>query len=263
MVTKIMPFSIEAAGCTHPGRRRRHNEDFWGQLPTHQFYVIADGMGGHKAGEVASREAVQSLCRLFGEALEQRGAAALSIRKQKELLASLIYEVNTMLFQRGMEDDDLRGMGTTLCFVYFLNDTAILGHVGDSRIYRLRGGKLERMTRDHSLMRELVEMGQLEEEDVEEFLYKNIITRSIGCDPIVEPTIEKTDVVEGDVFMMCTDGLTDMLPDKDIAELLVRKLGEDDTTVDEVARALVSRANARGGEDNVTVVLTHVASSNE
>jgi serine/threonine protein phosphatase PrpC len=257
MVLKLMPFKIDAFGDTNVGLVRQNNEDYWAGLPDQLFFVLADGMGGHQAGEVASREAVTGLCKEFSKILSDGGTTKPLSALKKEL-ASAISAINAHIYQLSCEKHSLRGMGTTLCCTYFRDRTMLYAHVGDSRIYRFRKGVLEQLTRDDSLFRELVELGELTEEDSEQFLYKNIITKAIGLASYVEPSVKDTAVEEGDLIMLCSDGLTDMLTKTDIEAFLKRCLLERKMNIEETTKALIAAANERGGVDNTTVVLIQV-----
>lgn len=254
MALQAMFYQVSVTCLSDIGLIRQNNEDAWKLLRDEQFYVIADGMGGHQAGEVASREAVERLCALFQQRID---SCPKDIACAEEVMRTLIQEVNAMVYRIGRESPELRGMGTTLCCVYLHPEGLIYGHVGDSRIYRLRKGKLELLTQDHSLLRELIELGQLSEQQAEDFLYKNIITRAIGTEPYVEPSIAHTSLEPGDQIMLCTDGLTDLLSDEDIRETLLKNPEED------IVKLLVKKAKQKGGNDNITVILINVKNKYE
>ncbi len=169
------------------------------------------------------------------------------------MLKEAIQDTNNFIYELGLTDDMLTGMGTTLLCLYFHNDMVVRAHVGDSRLYRLRHGTLEQMTQDHSLLRELIEIGKVKEKESTEFQYKNIITRAIGTEASVEPTISISKIEGGDVYLLCTDGLSDLLSQKEIENILKQPL-----TVEERVRSLIAAAKRKGGYDNVTVVLIEV-----
>jgi PPM family protein phosphatase len=252
MVTHIMPYIIAACGISDPGLVRQNNEDVWAEVPANGFYVLADGMGGHQAGEVAAREAVNALCETVKETLESV-REPLSLDDLCLFIEHAIERVNGMVYQLGQKEEELRGMGTTLCCMLFHAHGLVYAHVGDSRIYRLRDKKLKQLTKDHSLLRELVDLGQLSESQATDFLYKNIITKAVGTEPYVKPSVLKTEVVDGDLFMMCSDGLSDLLSKVEI-ETILNKSG----TIEDAAKKLVQLANDKGGHDNVTVVIAKV-----
>jgi protein phosphatase len=225
-----------SAGATDTGRRRRHNEDAYVCAPP--LFAIADGMGGARAGEVASQLAAAVLNEATGEA---RGEGR---------VADLIREANRRVFRRSNEDEETSGMGTTMT-VALVDGTAIaFGHVGDSRAYRVRGGGIEQLTDDHSLVGELVRSGRLSPEEAEVHPQRSVITRALGTEADVDVDTFTVEAEPEDVYLLCSDGLTDMLSDAEILDLLER-----DEDADASARRLVHAANSRGGEDNITVVL--------
>ena len=229
------------AGVTDPGRRRRRNEDAYVAVPP--LFAIADGMGGAQAGEVASGLAAAVLEEATGD---ERG---------EERVASLIQEANRRVFQRSSEDAATSGMGTTMTVALLDNadETIAFGHVGDSRAYRVRGGELEQLTDDHSLVGELVRSGRLSPEEAESHPQRSVITRALGTEPDVDVDTFTVEAEPGDIYLLCSDGLTDMISPRDI---LATVDASDD--LDDAARALVSAANAGGGEDNITVVLFQI-----
>jgi PPM family protein phosphatase len=249
MALQVMLYKVSVICVSDIGLIRQNNEDACKLLKDEQFYVVADGMGGHQAGEVASQEAVEQLCSFF-----QKGYSSnhKDLEHAKEWLKNLIKKVNESVYRMGRESPELKGMGTTLCCVYLHPEGMIYSHVGDSRIYRFRDGQLEQLTQDHSLLRELIELGQLSEQQAEDFLYKNIITRAIGTESYVEPAMAHTSLKSGDMILMCTDGLTDLLSFEEIEELMLENQDEN------VAQLLVDRAKSNGGNDNITVIVLKV-----
>ena len=230
------------AGVTDPGRRRRRNEDAYVCEPP--LFAIADGMGGAQAGEVASGLAAAVLEEATGD---ERG---------EERVASLIQEANRRVFQRSNEDAATSGMGTTMTVALLDNadGTIAFGHVGDSRAYRVRGGELEQLTDDHSLVGELVRSGRLSPEEAESHPQRSVITRALGTEPDVDVDTFTVEAESGDIYLLCSDGLTDMTSTRDILAAV-----EASRDLDDAAHALVSAANAGGGEDNITVVLFQIA----
>ena len=228
-------------GVTDPGRRRRRNEDAYVAVPP--LFAIADGMGGAQAGEVASGLAAAVLAEATGD---DRG---------EERVASLIQEANRRVFQRSNEDAATSGMGTTMTVALVDNadGTIAFGHVGDSRAYRVRGGELEQLTDDHSLVGELVRSGRLSPEEAETHPQRSVITRALGTEPDVDVDTFTVEAEPDDIYLLCSDGLTDMVSQRDILAAV-----EASTDLDDAARALVNAANAGGGEDNITVVLFQI-----
>lgn len=253
-----MSYKVMAFGLSDVGLVRQNNEDAWGAVPEIGFFAIADGMGGHQAGEVASRECISILCRLMKKAKGRRKKSS-PLELQLTLQKS-IAQVNHDIYMMGLANPELRGMGTTLCCMQFHEEGVIFAHIGDSRIYRLNPeiGKLTQVTVDHSLMRELIDLGQLSEGQAPEFLYKNIITKAIGTEPTNEPSINSSEVSDGDIYLMCTDGLSDMLTHPEIEKILML-----DKPIMDLAKILVQAAKDKGGYDNITVVLIRLKEINE
>jgi len=219
-----------------PGRRRRRNEDSYFVSPP--LFGVADGMGGAQAGELASRLAVEAMGEEPGSSGEER-------------LATLIREANRRVFARSQEDASASGMGTTMTAALVADDgTVTIGHVGDSRAYLLRADRLEQLTEDHSLVAELVRSGRLSAEEAETHPQRSVITRALGTDPEVDVDVFTVQSEPGDLFLLCSDGLTTMVDDDEIR----RAVAEGREDLESVARELVGKANRGGGEDNITVV---------
>jgi protein phosphatase len=224
-----------STGLSHPGRKRRHNEDAWVCEPP--LFAIADGMGGARAGEIASRVAATAL----GEDVDASG---------EERVVALIQAANRRVYERATEDSSTSGMGTTITVALVEDGSVVIGHVGDSRAYLIRDRKLEQLTEDHSLVAELVRSGRLSPEEAETHPQRSVITRAIGTDPDVDVDSFSIEGQAGDLFLLCSDGLTDMVGDEGILEVVERDRGDLDTA----AQELVGLANRSGGEDNITVV---------
>jgi len=227
----------DLASRTDTGRQRSANEDsLFLRAPV---FVVADGMGGAQAGEVASKLAAESFDRELPAAPPER------------ILSETIEAANRRIHERARTDPELTGMGTTTTAVIvdLEGEAVAIGHVGDSRAYRLRGGKLERLTRDHSLVEEMRRKGQLTEAQAEDHPQRSIITRALGPEPEVKVDVQTVPAQAGDVFLICSDGLTTMLGDDHIARMLSRA-----SSMDSAVRALVDEANRAGGRDNITVI---------
>jgi PPM family protein phosphatase len=257
MVLRLMALKLSAYGLSDTGLVRQNNEDVWGCVPEHHLYILADGMGGHQAGEVAAREAVLYLCSSVRKALEKESGAELPIEEVVRLLRQTIEETNHFVYEISLSHELLKGMGTTLCILYFHDEYVVHAHVGDSRIYRLRNNNIEQLTQDHSLLRELVDLGKIKNHEVEDFLYKNIITRAIGTDVAVEPAINISLIQPHDIYLLCSDGLSDLLSKDEIEDFLRQPIA-----VEEKVRTLIAAAKQKGGYDNVTVVLVEVIEEN-
>ena len=230
----------EHAELSDTGRQRRANEDaFFARAP---LFVVADGMGGAQAGEVASATAIEILSQGLGdgESTEQR-------------LSATVQEANAQIYALSVADDERAGMGTTVTAAYIGENDITLVHVGDSRCYRWRDGTLERLTDDHSLVEEMVRQGQLTEEQALDHPQRSIITRALGPEAIVEPDSQTVNARDGDVLLLCSDGLSTMISDDQIAAVLA---GGEKLT--DAARGLVRAANDAGGRDNITVVLFRI-----
>ena len=231
-----------SAGVTDTGRRRLRNEDAFICEPP--LFAVADGMGGARAGEIAAG--------LAAAALEEAGAET----RGAEGVAALITEANRRIWERSLTDPETAGMGTTVtaALVDAAAGTVAIGHVGDSRAYLLRGGSIEQLTTDHSLVAELVESGILTPEEAERHPQRSAITRALGTEPTVDVDAFTITAEPGDVFLLCSDGLSIMVTDEDVAAVI--DVAKRDPA--RAAEALVAAANARGGEDNVTAVLFEI-----
>ena len=230
----------QSTALTDAGRRRRRNEDAYVCEPP--LFAVADGMGGAQAGEIASRLAATVL----------RGAKPGDV-------VELIQEANRQIYERSSEDEAVSGMGTTMIVALFEGGTVRIGHVGDSRAYLIREGRLEQLTEDHSLVAELVRSGKLSPEEAEVHPQRSVITRALGTDPDVDVDAFSVPARPGDVFVLCSDGLTSMVADEQILELV----GRERSNLKATAKALVDAANRGGGEDNITVVLFEIAADGE
>jgi PPM family protein phosphatase len=228
----------ESAGLTDPGRKRRRNEDAYVIDPP--LFAVADGMGGAQAGEVASRLAAAAF-------REFHGADDLD---DEARIAAIIQEANRRIYERASDDAQVSGMGTTITAALVGDDSLAIGHVGDSRAYRLRAERFEQLTDDHSLVADLVRSGRLTPEEADAHPQRSVITRALGTDPDVDVDTFSVAIEAGDLFLICSDGLTTMVADDEIRGLVA---GARD--LDQAGKALVKAANRAGGEDNVTVVL--------
>ena len=238
--------SILVSGSTDIGRIRRSNEDAYGVYPDLNLYVVADGMGGHVAGEVASRLAVEAIRSYFATTRNNPGSLP-----PDQLLIQAVQQANESIIQTSKEDPRLVGMGTTAVAVLIDQGTAYIGHVGDSRAYLLRNEEIKQLTQDHSLLNEYLQKGLITPENSEGYPYKHIITRALGSHPLVEVDLQTIDLEPGDCFLLCTDGLTNMLNQEDIRSILTTM----DHDLEKGCRRLIEVANSKGGEDNITTVL--------
>jgi len=232
----------KSASVTDTGRRRRHNEDAYVCEPP--LFAVADGMGGAQAGELASGLAAAALRDETGE-----------LAGGEQRVDDLIQEANRRVYQRQSEDASASGMGTTMTVALVENGRVAIGHVGDSRAYLVRDRKLEQLTEDHSLVAELVRSGKLSPEEADSHPQRSVITRVLGTDPDVDVDTFSVDTMAGDLFLLCSDGLTSMVDDETILRLVERN--RDDLNA--AAKALVRAANKGGGEDNITVIFFEIA----
>jgi serine/threonine protein phosphatase PrpC len=235
---------IQFGSQTDQGRVRISNEDCYVANPSTGLFLVADGMGGHAAGEIASRLAATTM----DDAVASKGAAT---ETPAELLRLATMEANSRVLEAQRKDYALAGMGSTLTALLIRGSRYYIAHVGDSRAYRLRGGTLQQLTRDHSLVWHLYENGVLGKAELARHPQKNLITRSIGSHAQVEIDIEEGEGQAGDIYLLCSDGLTDGISDEGIRELLIAA----QKTPQEMADNLVNAANEAGGPDNITVVV--------
>lgn len=249
---------ISMAGRTDTGRVRDHNEDCIGLRAEIGLMVLADGMGGLKAGEVASAMAVEVITAELEAELEEVAAAAhdqeTGFALESLALGRAVTKANDSIFGVAQSQPQCAGMGTTLVVGLFYDNRLTVAHVGDSRMYRLRGTEFEQLTTDHSLVQELVDRGFYTQEEARTAANKNIVTRALGIGMEVNVDMQEEVVLVDDVYLLCSDGLNDMLDDEQIRTILVQNRGNLDVAV----QILVDAANAEGGRDNVSVLLARV-----
>jgi protein phosphatase len=249
------------AGTSDVGRKRTHNEDAYLLLPEESLCCVADGMGGHASGEVAARIAVEEMAeffRLTGRDDEATWPFKLDPARgpDENRLLTGVKLANLRIFERAATDQRLRGMGTTLVAASFPKggQHVLVGHVGDSRAYLWRRGALRQLTEDHSLLNDYRKTRALTPEEIQAFPHKNVIVRALGMKDVVEVDVRRVPLEDGDILLLCSDGLSGMVPDPRIAEVIRANAGE----IRHAAQGLVDEANAAGGVDNVTCVLAQV-----
>jgi len=249
---------LSVAGTTDVGLKRTQNEDAFLLLPEEQLYCVADGMGGHASGEVASRIAVEEMAEFFrltgrDEDATWPFAEDPARRYEENRVLTGVRLANLRIFERAQSDERLRGMGTTLVCAYFerAGGAVVVGHVGDSRAYLWRAGVLRQLTEDHSLLNDFLRAKKLTPEEVEAFPHKNVIVRALGMKEAVEVDLLRQPLQDGDVVLLCCDGLSGMVPDERMAELIRQHQGD----LKAAGQALVASANGAGGVDNITCVL--------
>ncbi len=252
-----MVMRVKACGLSDVGLTRAHNEDYFEIDPTHRLYVVADGMGGHSHGEVASRIAVDTIREFIASTADKDTTWPFGmdarLERHSNLLKMAVRKAHDHVLREITRDGSLYGMGTTVVGLLLAGRTAAVAHVGDSRAYRLRGGRLEQLTQDHTWVNEQVVAGFLSKEQARSHPLKNVVTRALGGESDVLVDVRELEVQPGDLFLLCSDGLTGMLSDADIRDRLA-----SGRSLHEICRTLITDANARGGIDNVTVVLLSV-----
>jgi protein phosphatase len=248
---------LEVAGKSHVGMKRNHNEDNLLLLPEENLFCVADGMGGHSSGEIASKIAVTEVAEFFALTTKDHDATwPFKMDKARNYdenrLATAIKLANSRIFESSQAEAKYRGMGTTIVSAYFINGTALLGHVGDSRGYRWLANdkKLVQITEDHSLLNDYIKAKKLTQEEIENFPHKNVIVRALGMKDTVQVDVVRVEPSENDIFLLCSDGLSGMVPDPKMAEIL-----GSTPDINKAVEALIDAANAAGGNDNVTCVL--------
>lgn len=249
-----MTDKLEIVNISDVGKKRPHNEDSTASDPATGLVVLADGMGGYKAGEVASAIAVTTIMHEVRQGLRhvKRGrGASQGFSSEAQLLKKAITDANTGIFNTAKSEPTCRGMGTTVVVGLFQNNKVCIAHVGDSRLYRLRNDKLEQITADHSLIQELVDRGLYTREEAIANTPKNLVTRALGVESNVDIDILEVDVLPSDIYLLCSDGLNDMVNDEEI-RLTLRKYSAN---LVKSAQELVRMANQRGGRDNISVIL--------
>ncbi len=249
---------LKFAEITDTGKVREHNEDAIGSDVDYGLMVLADGMGGYNAGEVASGIAVQTISELATEGADREHRhevdPATGLMRQTIVLRDAVTRANKIIFQTAQSQTHCEGMGTTLVAAMFYDNKVSMAHVGDSRAYRLRGTKFEQLTLDHSLLQELVDRGFYSEEEAQRSTNRNYVTRALGVEPTVEVEVQEFDVLPDDVILLCSDGLPDMVEDEDI-HLTISTFN---ASLDVVGQQLVKLSNEHGGRDNVSVILAQV-----
>ncbi|MFN9807368.1 MAG: Stp1/IreP family PP2C-type Ser/Thr phosphatase [Betaproteobacteria bacterium] len=248
-----MSFSFDYALKTHPGLVRPLNEDALGADPEAGLFVLADGLGGYNAGEVASAMAVSSLLTRLSAEFAAATAEGRSFDPDQALDAALL-KVNADIYAAALNSAAFEGMATTVVVAWLLGDRLWVAHTGDSRLYRLRDRELVQITRDHSFSQELLDAGMVSEDEARLLPAKNLVTRALGAGAEIEPEVHDYDLRAGDVMLLCSDGLTEMVQDGEIERVLQSTLPD----ITEAARRLVVMANEAGGRDNISVVLVRV-----
>ncbi len=248
---------VECAALTDAGRVRTNNEDSLAWDTDAGLFLVADGMGGCNAGEVASRLAVRMVLAEFRQlplSLPAQEGCSVVLSPPAMRLCTAILKANRAVFEASLQQPEHAGMGTTLVAVLFHGQRAIIASIGDSRVYRFRAGQLEQLTVDHTVLQEQIEFGLITPEQARLMGGRGLITRALGVEPGLEVDVQEQALQPGDVFLLCTDGLFDMIADEEIAAILAASQGN----VEVAARSLVGAANAAGGYDNVSVIAVRI-----
>lgn len=246
---------VFVAGETNVGMKRTHNEDAFEVIDEERLYLVADGMGGHASGEVASKMAIDTL-REFFKATSADPEATWPYKMDKSRgyeenrLITGIKLANLRIHESAQREPRLRGMGTTIVGILMIEEGVLIAHVGDSRVYRVRSGKLEQLTDDHSLLNDYIKMKRLSSEEIANFPHKNVIVRALGMKETVKVDTRLDHPQPGDVYVLCTDGLCGPVTDDEILEL-----SNSSNDLKQVVAQLIERANSNGGPDNITVVM--------
>jgi serine/threonine protein phosphatase PrpC len=249
---------VRFAGDTNVGMKREHNEDSFHLPQMERLAIVADGMGGHASGEVASRMAVDTVVSYFGETADERPLTwpfkvDLGQKHVINRLTTAVKLANYKIHEEAQRNPNCRGMGTTLVATVFAEDALIVGHVGDSRMYRLREGLFDQLTEDHSLLNDYIKMKNLTPEEIAAFPHKNVIVRALGMKTSVQVDVLVEQPRLGDVYLLCSDGLSGMVTDPEIAEVVA-----NERDLNRICERLIAMANGNGGLDNVTVVAIRV-----
>jgi PPM family protein phosphatase len=246
---------VEYAGDTNVGMKRNHNEDYFSIFEDENLYIVADGMGGHSSGEVASRMAVETIREFFtSTSADPEATWPYKMDKhrgyEENRLITGVKLSNLRIFEAAQREAKYRGMGTTVVVLFFVDEGMYIGHVGDSRVYRVRGDKIELLTEDHSLLNDYIKMKKLTEWEIANFPHKNVIVRALGMKESVKVDTRFEPAQKGDTFLLCSDGLSGMITDEEIHAIIQRN-----TDLKTAVAELISKANANGGTDNITCVL--------
>jgi protein phosphatase len=250
--------ALEITSHTDPGMVRSHNEDSIALIADKGLVVLADGMGGYNAGEVASGMATTVLTTELRQLLEEHPPHEVDPKSGRKAAMKMLQEqvakTNTSIYQAAQRQPQYAGMGTTLVVALFYDNKIMVAHIGDSRVYRMRGDEFGQVTKDHSLLQQQIDAGMLTKEQAKHSSNKNLVTRALGIDPFVEAEIREYDTQPGDIYLLCSDGLSDMVSDEDIG-MALQALGAN---LNLAAQQLVQMANDNGGRDNVSVILIKI-----
>ncbi len=251
-------FKIETAGFTHVGMKRTLNEDSFSISEEERLFIVADGMGGHNSGEIASKIAIETITNFFkatslDEDLTWPYNLDEGLSMAENRLRVSIRLANARIYEISKKNINFKGMGTTVVAAYLEDNIMYIGHVGDSRAYRFRDGRLTQLTEDHSLLNQALKYRQMSEEEIANFPQKNVIVRALGINEDVEVDLLRHRIELGDLYLLCSDGLSGMVSDSEMEEIL-----RNTKDLKLAANLLIQHANAHGGNDNITVVLVRI-----
>jgi serine/threonine protein phosphatase PrpC len=249
---------VRFSGDTNVGLKRDHNEDSFYLPVNERLAIVADGMGGHASGEVASRMAVDTIVAYFRETeSDQQLTWPFKVDRNSNLdinrMTTAVKLANQRIFEEAERKPECHGMGTTIVSALFLDNVMIVGHVGDSRLYRVREGAIEQITEDHSLLNDYIRMKHMSESEIANFPHKNVIVRALGMKSSVEVDVLVEHLRLGDLYVICSDGLSGMISDSDITNLAI-----EEPDLDKLCERLIAAANGNGGVDNITVVCARI-----
>lgn len=230
---------------TDPGLIRKNNEDQYTVEPDIGLMIVADGMGGHQGGEVASNLAVKIVASEIKEGLK------INLNDQSEIIRTAVKKADEVIYNKAQRDKSLEDMGTTIVIALCKENDITIAHVGDSRVYLINKNNIKQITMDHSAVSELVQIGEITQEEARRHHLKHVITRALGIKNSAEPDIQTLQIRKEEYLLLCTDGLTDMLEDDEIMEIILKDTGD----LEQTCENLIARANKRGGRDNITIIL--------
>lgn len=249
---------ITIMGLTDAGMVREKNEDAIGFDSALGLVVLADGMGGHRGGEIASSMTVDTIIDELQQNIPEINSGevddASGFSKESIAIQDAVVTANDLVYKTAEANPEHKGMGTTIVVLQFYNNSFSLAHIGDSRCYRIRNEKMEQITKDHSLLQELIDRGFYTPEEARNSMNKNLVTRALGIDPVVMPDIQEDIVLKNDIYLLCSDGLTDLVEDEDI----YYTIKEFSDNLEEAAKQLITKANQNGGKDNISVMLCRI-----
>jgi protein phosphatase len=253
---------VRFAGETDVGMKRTHNEDYLYLPDEERLIMVADGMGGHASGDLASRLAVDTIVEFFRATAEEPDVTWPFMvdrdnRQHENRLITGVKLANLKIFEAAQRNTRFRGMGTTIVSCFFCENQVLVAHVGDSRVYMIREGKMKQITEDHSLLNDYIKMKRITPDEVDRFPHKNVIVRALGMKETVAVDVIRGDPEVGDIYLLCSDGLSGMITDEDMQSEV-----ESEKDLDRCCEKLIELANAAGGTDNITVALARVEPQN-